>query len=195
MKDHLAAAVTAFALAASLTAACAKTHAKVTPDMPALDVPPPPPRIVEPTESETPPPVPLAKEPARHTPPTPRQNRPAVEPPRPEVRPAEQPKTEPPPEPPKPEETPRPAPPTTLQTTPTQAEGEVERNIRGVLARARGDLGRVDYRHLNADARTQYDQAKRFVEQADDALRAKNLLFARNLADKAAAIAAQLAGR
>jgi hypothetical protein len=41
----------------------------------------------------------------------------------------------------------------------------------------------------------QYDTAKRFIQQADDAMKAKNLVFARNLADKAAAIAAQLAGR
>ena len=48
---------------------------------------------------------------------------------------------------------------------------------------------------LNADAQTQYDTAKRFIRQAEDALRAKNLVFAKNLADKAAALAAQLAGR
>jgi hypothetical protein len=53
----------------------------------------------------------------------------------------------------------------------------------------------VDYRALNADARIQYDQAKRFVRQADDAIRTKNLVFAKNLAEKAATIAAQLAGR
>ena len=60
--------------------------------------------------------------------------------------------------------------------------------------RATADLNRVDYRALNADARTQYDTAKRFIRQAEDAVRAKNLVFAKNLADKAAALAAQLAG-
>jgi hypothetical protein len=53
----------------------------------------------------------------------------------------------------------------------------------------------VDYNRLNADARTQYDQAKRFASQADEALKARNLVFASYLADKAAALAAQLAGR
>jgi len=53
----------------------------------------------------------------------------------------------------------------------------------------------VDYRALNADARTQYDTAKRFVTQADDAIRTKNLVYAKSIAEKAATIAAQLAGR
>jgi hypothetical protein len=42
-----------------------------------------------------------------------------------------------------------------------------------VLTRATTDLNRIDYRALNADARTQYDTAKRFVTQAQEALRAK----------------------
>jgi protein-disulfide isomerase-like protein with CxxC motif len=47
---------------------------------------------------------------------------------------------------------------------------------------------------LNADAKIQYDTAKRFIRQADDALRAKNLVFAKEVAAKAAALAAQLGG-
>src|SRR5262249_16660955 len=57
------------------------------------------------------------------------------------------------------------------------------------------DLSRVDYRLLNADARNQYDTAKSFIRRSDEAVRAKNLVFAKNLADKAAAPAAQLAGK
>ena len=60
------------------------------------------------------------------------------------------------------------------------------------MARAGGDLNRIDYRALNADARTQYDTAKRFIQQAEEAIRAKNLPFAKNLADKAAVLATQL---
>jgi hypothetical protein len=106
---------------------------------------------------------------------------------RPGPRPTPAPRTEPRPEPPKPEqppaEAPKPAeepirPPTILQTTPAAAEGEVERSIRASLQRASADLNRIDYRALNADARTQYDTAKRWVRQADDAIRAKNLVFA-----------------
>ena len=66
---------------------------------------------------------------------------------------------------------------------------------RASLSRANADLSRIDYRMLNADAKTQYDTAKRFIRQADDAMRTKNLVFAKNLADKAAALAAQLGGK
>ena len=175
-----------------LLTSCTHAAARTTPEMPALEMPAPPPRDVEPAEVEAPPPVPLAIEPARNTPARPR----ASSPPRPEAPRADPPKPDLPPvvEPPKVAEDP-PKPPTTLQTTPATAEGEVERGIRASLQRATADLNRVDYRVLNADARTQYDTAKRFVRQADDAIRTKNLVFAKNLAEKAATIAAQLAGR
>ncbi len=181
------------ALLALTATACSHAHAKTTPNNPTLDVPLPPPHDVEPIDAEAPPPVPLPQEPARNTParprPAPPREQPHVEPARPEP-----PKPEPPPvEPPKPEEAPRP--PTTLQTMPTTAEGEAERTIRATLQRATGDLSHVDYRALNADARNQYETAKRIMRLADDAIKAKNLVFAKNLADKAAALAAQLAGR
>ena len=126
---------------------------KTAPVPTALDVPVPPPRLVEPLDVEAPPPARLPEEPAR---PVPAHRRPAVptgrEPPkteglRPEPPAADVPKAA--------EEAPKPAPPpTTLQTTPAGAEGEVERSIRTTLARAATDLSRVDYRVLNADART-----------------------------------------
>jgi len=179
-------------LALTITSACTRAHAKTTPDSPPLDMPASPPREVEPSEAETPQPVPLPQEPARNTPvrprPTPPRDQPRVEPARPEP-----PKSEPPPAepPPKTEEPPKPPP--LLQTTPATAEGEVERGIQATLTRANADLNRVDAARLNPDARTQYDTAKSFIRQADAAVRAKNLVFAKNLADKAAVLAAQLA--
>ncbi len=182
---------------------CLHASAKTVADAPPLDVPPPPPRIVE-TVVETvevipaltAPPVeepakPAARPLARQTPrpstgsgrPEPAEAR-AETPARPET-PADPPKIA--------EDAPRP--PTTLQTTPAGAEGEVERAIRAVIARAKTDLNRVDYRALKADGRTQYDTAKRFIQQAEDALKKRNLVFARSLADKALGVAAQLAGR
>jgi hypothetical protein len=184
-----------------LASGCVHAQAKTAPDAP-LEVPAPPPHDVESNESDPPPLIPLIAEPAR-TPavrrPAPREQ-PRTEPAKPEPVKAEPPKAEPPKtdaapaEPPKLiEDASKPA--TTLQTTPPTAEGEVERGIKASLTRATSDLNRIDYRVLNADARTQYDTAKRFIRQADDAMRAKNLVFAKNLADKAAALAAQLAGR
>jgi hypothetical protein len=178
--------------AALLLPGCAHVSAKTTPAPPALDVPAPPPRDVELAEAE-PPPVaaPTPQEPARRTP-TPSRPRPAQPsaqqpsgPGRADAPVADRPIEEPPKAPLA----------GTLQTGPTGSEGELERVIRTTIARAAGDLKRVDYRGLNPDARIQYDTAKRFVQQAEDAVRLKNLGFARNLADKAAALASQLAGR
>jgi hypothetical protein len=67
--------------------------------------------------------------------------------------------------------------------------------VRADIARATADLARIDYRLLGPDERTQYDTAKRFISQADAAVQSRNLVFAANLADKAAALAGQLAGR
>lgn len=186
-----------FLLVSLASVSCTRAQAKVTPDQP-LDVPAPPPREVDVTDTEPPAPVPLVSEPARNAPPRARPL-PAREPQRTEpVRPDNA-KPEQQPEPPKPPEEVKPPPPapppTTLQTTPANAEGEVERAIRASLARANADLNRIDYRALSKEARTQYDMAKRFVQQAEAALHEKNLIFAKTVADKAAVIAAQLAGR
>ncbi|MNC89243.1 hypothetical protein D3C83_51490 [compost metagenome] len=64
------------------------------------------------------------------------------------------------------------------------------------MARAWNDLmNRVNYQRLSEEGKKQYDQAKRFHEQADDALKEKNFILAMTLADKAAQLAAELAGR
>ena len=188
---RLPAAFCAFVLlciCAFLASSCAHIQARGPSDAPRLDVPPPPPRVVEP-EPEPPAPAPAPEE----QPAPPAQQKPPVrhEPPKPEMSKPEPPKPEPPAEA-KPEES---RPPATLQTAPTQGEAELERTIRATLGQAKADLARVDVRTLNADARTQYDTAQRFVAQADEAVRARNLVFAKSLADKAAALAAQLAGK
>jgi hypothetical protein len=183
-------------LASALASGCARAHAKTASDAPPLDMPAPPPRDVEPDGTEAPAPVPLIAEPARNAPPRPRPA-PPREPARPEPPKAEPPKPEPPPaDPSRPPNEEAPRPPTTLlQTTPTVEEGDLERGILATLARANADLSHVDYRTLTTEGRAQYDQAKRFIRQAEDAARARNLVFAKTLAEKAGALAAQLAGR
>jgi hypothetical protein len=155
-------------------------------------MPEPPPRVVEVREPDMPPPVSLPEEPVRNTPPRARQT-PAAATDTPKV--AEPPKIEGPVEIARPADDAAKPPATTLQTTPAQQEGEVERRIRTLLSTAMNVLNRINYQALNPDARTQYDTAKRFVIQAEEALHAKNLVFANNLADKAAALASQLGGR
>lgn len=173
-------------------AACAHGQAKTLAEMPPLEMPAPPPRLVEVVE---PPEEPVAAAPqvpstaiAPPAPPAERRGAPrAPEPARVEPVPADAARP--------PDEPPRTQPPTTLQTTPTGREGEVERRIRVVIAQAVNHLSRVNYQALNANARNQYDTAKRFAVQAEEALQSRNLVFASNLADKAAALAGQLPTR
>jgi hypothetical protein len=179
--------------AVSLTG-CLRLQAKTVPAPPPLETPEAPERVVEVVDPAVLPIVSVPDEPPRPDAP-PRPGPPAR---RAETRPADAKPAESPADANKPEEPGRPAaavPPPTLQTTPAQQEGEVERRVRALIARATSDLSRTNFQALNADGRTQYDTARRFIFQADEALRAKNLVFATNLADKAAALAAQLAGR
>ena len=175
----------------TLTAgACAHGQATALAEVPPLDMPAPPPRVVEtiepPLEPSQRPDEPLTTLRPRPTPPARADNPRTPEPPKP-VPPSEPTRTT--------DDAPRQQPPTTLQTTPTQREGQVERRVRALIAQATSDLNRVNYQALNTDARNQYDMAKRFASQAEDAIRTRNLVFASNLADKAAALAAQLLGR
>jgi outer membrane biosynthesis protein TonB len=123
--------------------------------------------------------------------------------PEPEPAPAAAaPKPAPKPAAPKPQPAP-PAAPAAAQAPPSPADtrqlqtsaatsAATERNTRDLLARAARDLGRVDYARLSTDGRVQYDQSKRFTEQAHQALRDQNFVFAETLADKAATLAAEL---
>lgn len=185
MHNRLGRALFCACLSACAASGCTHAAAKTVPSPP-LDMPAPPPRDIEPAAppaiAEAPAPAP---EPAPEQPTAPEPRRGVA--PRP-APPREQPRADPP-KPPAPAR-----PPATLQTTPATADEELERGIRATLARASAALDRSDYRRLGTDARTQYDTARRFILQADEAVRAKNLVFARNLADKALTLATQLLG-
>lgn len=166
---------------------CTKARPQVQPDATPLQVPPAPPRVIVPPEPE---PVPLdpvpepeaaASRPARRSAP-----RPDPKAAKPETAP---PTAEAPPVPPVA------SPAESLEPVLPTSAGEVERSVRQQLQRASNDLNRVDYGALSSDGKGQYDMAKRFIEQADEALRDRNLVFARKLAEKAAGIASVLLGR
>jgi hypothetical protein len=74
----------------------------------------------------------------------------------------------------------------------TGANAKADQSVRILLSQAARDLGRVNYQTLDADGRTQYDTARRFMQQADEALKARNVVFAGKLADKAATLASVL---
>jgi hypothetical protein len=89
---------------------------------------------------------------------------------------------------------PAPEPPRELRTTPSAADANAERQVRDLLSKASRDLNRFDYRKLSSEGRSQYDQAKRFSDQAEQAMKERNFVFAATLAEKAATLAAQLGG-
>jgi hypothetical protein len=155
-------------------------------------MPAPPPRVLAPVDEPLPA-TPVVSEPPAPAPP--RSNpRPAprdttrTEPPQ---KPAEQP----------PEQVPpaivdaKPAEPRTLRPGPAVRDSEMEKTIRDMLTRASRDLSRVDYNSLSADGREQYEQSKRFSQQAEQALKDRNFVYAQTLAEKAAQLAAVLLGR
>ena len=173
-------------LTVALSAGCAKAQAKGAPGGPPLDVPAAPARLLAPVEEPV-----FAEEPLPE--PQPAAAAPPRTPPRPAVRRAEPATPEPVPVAVVPE--PAPAQPLELRTASPARDAAAEKDVRDRLARAARDLGRVDYGKLSADARTQYDQSKRFTQQAEQALKDRNFVFAATLADKAATLAAELVGR
>ena len=193
LLSHFAAGA---ALAVPLTllsaVGCAQLHARTV--GPPLETPAPPPRA-----------TPIASQPIVASPPVGQVQAPAPAAINPQETPAPAPVAVKPPDAPAPAPaapppvaTDRPAAPNpetlpTLQTTTNP--GAAEQRTRAALASATRDLGRIDARSLSADAKVQYDIARRFVAQATDALNAKNFEFAEQLADKAATLAALLQKR
>jgi len=166
-------------LTAWLGACAAKAPVRTEVDLPLLDPPPPPPRVVT-VYAEEPEPAPVA--PLVEAVPA----RPASRPQRPESKP------EPPVIPEPVPEVVKPAPPSLTLTPTPGSEAQTVVAIRELMARAARDLGRVNAGALNADGRAQVEAARRFLQQADEALKASNVVFAGKLADKAATMAAVL---
>jgi hypothetical protein len=168
-------------LTASLGACAAKAQVRSEVEVPLLDPPPPPPRVVAAYPEPEPLPIAPTAEPVIPSKPIPKA-------PRPEQR------TEPATAAPEPVEAsvaPTPPPALTLTLSPG-SEAQTVTAIRDLMGRAARDLSRVNAGALNRDGRSQYDTARRFLEQAEDALKAHNIVFAGRLADKAATMAAIL---
>lgn len=167
-------------LTASLTACAAKAQVRTEPEVPPLASPPPPPRVVA-VYAPEPEPTPVAP------PVEPAPVRPPARPARPEQKP------EPVVTTPEPVEAARPSPPPALTLTPSPgSESQTLAAIRELLGRASRDLSRVNAASLNSDGKAQYDQARGFIQQAEEALKTRNIVFAGKLADKAATMAAVL---
>lgn len=180
-------------------AACAKKPLIVQADPPPLEVPIVPPRVLGPVMVEEPPPPtveapePAPARPGRSPRPAGRTNDPVV-------------KVEPPPDAKPPEPGTEPAGSTTTTTgasaepapllrTDTADDAEVARKVRETLGRANTNLNKANYNNLGAGAKGQYDTARRFIAQAEEALKGRSLTFARYLADKAETLSASLLNR
>ena len=168
----------------TVVSGCSSAKAQVVlPESAPLTIPQAPPRVVVPPASELPAAVvetPTATATTSANPPA-TSSRPNRDP-----RPAPQPANPP-------AATPPPAPTTPATPLETQAnQSELERTTRGLLASANGALEKINYQTLSADGKAQYDAAKRFTKQSDDALKAKNIVYAWQLADKANTIATLL---
>jgi outer membrane biosynthesis protein TonB len=179
----------ALTLAVAGASACVKTKPVTVADGPPLAMPAPPNRVFAPPEEpipvQTPPPEIADAEPPKPAPRPPAQRRPPTPPAE-----AARPEPEPPPAP----AAPAPEPARELRAASPAADAAAERQVRDLLLRASRALMKVDYRKLSNEGRSQYDQAKRFAEQADEALKERNFVFASTLADKAAVLASQLGG-
>lgn len=169
-------------LAATLSACAAKAQVRTEAEVPPLDPPPPPPRVIAVYELEPElPPITAAAEPVTPVKPPPK---PARTEPKPESAATTA-------EPVDATARPSPGPSLTMMPSPG-SESQTLTAIRALLGRAARDLARVNAPALNADGRAQYDQARRFIQQAEDALKTRNIVFAGKLADKAATMAAVL---
>lgn len=178
-----------------LLSGCALVSAKgKAADRPALNVPPPPPRVIEPAPEPAP-------EPVNDLPSVPAANSSPSRPPRP-AAPKPEAKTEPPadaspkPEAAKPAEVKADAPPAPQLRTPETADtSSAARNVQATVERANTMLNGVDYGPLSNNRKKAYNDAKRFIRQAEDALKRGNFAFAQGVATKAETLARELSGK
>jgi hypothetical protein len=170
-----------FALALAVTGCGTKARAETVPDGPPLAVPVPPAHeiaIEQIVEAPAPEPLPVPEP----TPPAPAK--PTVT--RTPVREREA------PAPVAAQPAPAPQTPPAEATAVRAASAADERLVREQLTKAANDLNRVDYKRLSAAGKSQYDQSKRFADEAQQAIKKRDFVYALTLADKAATLAAEL---
>jgi outer membrane biosynthesis protein TonB len=187
------------ALAALSGSACASAAAKAPADRPALNVPAPPPRVLEPPAELEPEPVSELPTPPTTTPAATRPNRQresknnnaaeAKPETKPETKPAEV--TAPPPEP----AAPPAAPPAQLRTPQTADPSGAAKNVQATIDRARSSLNSINYATQSDERKKAYNDVKRFIVQAEDAMKQGNFVFGQAVAAKAETLARELAGK
>jgi len=191
IKTMKVGACVVFALSA-LTGCAAQAKG---PDKPALEVPPPPPHVIElPAEPLEPvgevPAAPIGA-PPRARPPVTRPEPKAGETKPADAKPAETAPAETPP-PPTPAS---PSPNAQLRTPQTADTSAAERAVRTTIDKAKSTLGTVNFPMLSNERKKAFNDAKLFMQQAEDALKEGNIVYAQAVATKAETLARELAGR
>jgi len=182
--------VAALLVCLAVPAGCSRSKPAMTPRVVALEMPPPPARVIStPPEPVAPTEATTVDRPAPASRPA-RSNRAAQS--RPDAKPAEPPRTDAP-------EASGTAPSTApaesapqgplLRTPQTADESNAERQTREVLGRAAKLLDQLSPARLGSQARQQHETARRFVEQSQQALNDRNYVLAASLADKAETLA------
>lgn len=159
-------------------------------------VPAPPPRIIEPAAGATLEPVgDLPNSPSGAASRPPRREA-APKPPAAEGKPeAKAGGEQKPVEPPTVEAPPAPPPAAQLRTPQTTDTSGAAKTVRATIDTARGILNTVNFGPLSNERKKAYNDAKLFLQQAEDALKQGNLVFAQAVATKAETLARELAGR
>jgi hypothetical protein len=179
----------------SLASGCVTTRAQTQVERPVLDVPPAPPRVIEPAPlpevvqlpepAEEQPPAPVVQNTSRRT--ATREAQRETQKPEPKTETA--PVTEPP------APTPPPAPAPLLRTPATADAAAAERQIRETLYKAQDGLNRVDFQNLPETRKKSYNEAKEIIRQAEEAIKVSNLDLAKGLASTAEKLVNALQGR
>lgn len=176
-------------LVAPLAAACTTARAQMPIEHPALEVPPAPPRVIEPMpkpEATQPEPVPDLTPERTASKPRPQAQRDAS---RSENKPETAPAVEPP------MQGPQPTAPVPPLRTGTVEPTEAKRQVQEIITRARATLGNTNFGGLTQPLQALYNNAKAFLDQSEQAVTAENYELARKLAEKAETIANELRGR
>jgi outer membrane biosynthesis protein TonB len=196
MRSLLLFALAAMVAAPMLTGCAALSVKGKAGDLPAMNVPPPPPRVIEPAPEPLPEPVSeLPAVPASPSAPRNGTRPPAARQTAPDPKPVDPKPVEPPPPDPAPVAMPPAAPAAQLRTPQTADTSNAEKGVRSTLDRAKGLLNNVDYRQLTVDRKKAYDDALRFIRTAEDKIKAGDFVFAQAVAEKAEMLAKELAGK
>jgi hypothetical protein len=177
------------ALVLFAASACTTARAAKPIERPALEVPPPPPRVIAPLPLPDLPAVDMVPElPTNNNPTSPRSKAKAE---RTESKPDPKPETppvEPPPAPPQPS--------TPVLRIPESADDtKLKNQIQTQISTAKGILDKTEYGPLKQPLKNAYDQAKNFVSEAEANLKTGNLVYAKELAEKAERLAKELENR